>query len=276
MEQRCEVTGSVEEMKRTPPLTPSPVPFVIDVPEDALADLHERLERARLPDWPVGGGWTFGTDKDYLERLIRYWLTNFDWRKQERRLNRFPQIRIDIDGLNTHAVHCRSTNESALPLLLSHGWPGWFFESHIRSTLRARVRPARAATSLLLHGADGRGPRPLVRVQRSIPQGQGKMVVQRTANSHRGCGSPQPFDCRVSEGAPFSSGPHGLRPRYGMPTRRSQRRDQLAKNGDRADFQAICMKRHCIERSKRAGRVCELPSQSLRRPDAAPPLRSAS
>jgi hypothetical protein len=55
MEQRCEVTGSVEEMKRTPPLTPSPVPFVIDVPEDALADLHERLERARLPDWPVGG-----------------------------------------------------------------------------------------------------------------------------------------------------------------------------------------------------------------------------
>ena len=101
-------------------------PYTIAVPDDVLADLRERLDRARLPDEPEGAGWDLGTNQAYLRELIDYWRDEFDWRAAERRLNRFDQFTTNIDGLDIHFVHQRSANPDAFPLILTHGWPGSF------------------------------------------------------------------------------------------------------------------------------------------------------
>jgi pimeloyl-ACP methyl ester carboxylesterase len=104
------------------------VPFKIRVPDAVLTDLKQRLRQARLPDEIPGSGWDYGTNLDYLKQLIAYWRDSFDWREQERRLNQLPQFKTNIDGLNIHFVHQRSSNPDALPLVLVHGWPGSFIE----------------------------------------------------------------------------------------------------------------------------------------------------
>jgi len=104
------------------------VPFTIHVPDAALVDLKDRLARTRLPDTIEGSGWNYGTDLAYLKELIVYWRDTFDWREQERRLNRFEQYKTNIDGLDIHFVHRRSAQANALPLLVTHGWPGSFAE----------------------------------------------------------------------------------------------------------------------------------------------------
>ena len=103
-------------------------PFTIDVPDDVLADLRERLARARMPDEPEGVGWQLGMNQAYLRQLVDYWRDEFDWRAQERRLNRLEQFKTTIDGLDIHFVHRRSAEPDAFPLILSHGWPGTFAE----------------------------------------------------------------------------------------------------------------------------------------------------
>ncbi len=103
-------------------------PFAIDVPEAVLADLRERLARARLPDEPEGVGWQLGMNQAYLQQLIEYWRNEFDWRAQERRLNELEQFKTRIDGLDIHFVHRRSPEPDAFPLILTHGWPGTFAE----------------------------------------------------------------------------------------------------------------------------------------------------
>ena len=102
--------------------------FTIDVPDDVLADLKERLARARMPDEPEGVGWDLGMNQAYLTQLVEYWRDEFDWRAQERRLNRLEQFKTRIDGLDIHFVHRRSAEPGAFPLILTHGWPGTFAE----------------------------------------------------------------------------------------------------------------------------------------------------
>jgi len=89
-----------------------------------LADLRDRLARTRWPDQIDGSGWTYGVDVAYLRRLCDYWRTTFDWRAAERRLNAFDQFTTTIDGVELHFIHQRSKNPNALPLVLTHGWPG--------------------------------------------------------------------------------------------------------------------------------------------------------
>jgi len=85
--------------------------------------VHEaRLANARISE-PLGDGWTYGTDAPYLKALVAYWRDRFDWRAQERRLNRLPQFKTNIDGLDIHFLHVRSKNPGALALLLLNGWP---------------------------------------------------------------------------------------------------------------------------------------------------------
>ena len=103
-------------------------PFSIDVAEETLADLRERLMRARLPDEPDGVGWRLGMNQAYLKQLIEYWRDEFDWRAQERRLNEIEQFKTRIDGLDIHFVHRRSPEPDAFPVILTHGWPGTFAE----------------------------------------------------------------------------------------------------------------------------------------------------
>jgi microsomal epoxide hydrolase len=99
-------------------------PFRISASDAELADLHERLRRTRWPDAIPGSGWAYGTDLEYLKDLCGYWLSSFDWRDAERRLNEFPQYTTEIDGQQLHFIHARSPRDDARPLLLLHGWPG--------------------------------------------------------------------------------------------------------------------------------------------------------
>jgi pimeloyl-ACP methyl ester carboxylesterase len=101
--------------------------FKINIDDSILEDLRLRLDRTRFPDQLDGVGWDYGTDLDYLKKLVHYWRTDFDWRKQERRLNEFPQFMTEIDGVNIHFIHFRSQHENAMPLVLAHGWPDSVF-----------------------------------------------------------------------------------------------------------------------------------------------------
>lgn len=103
-------------------------PFTIAVPDDVLTDLHRRLRATRWPDAVDGGGWDYGADLRYLQELVAYWIDGFDWRAQERRLNRLPQFLARIDGLGIHFVHVRGRGPAPIPLVLTHGWPSSFIE----------------------------------------------------------------------------------------------------------------------------------------------------
>jgi epoxide hydrolase len=103
-------------------------PFRIDVPQSELDDLRDRLGRARWPDELPDAGWSRGVPLGYLRELAEYWRNTYDWRRQEARLNELPQFTTTIDGANVHFLHVRSPEPGALPLLLTHGWPGSIIE----------------------------------------------------------------------------------------------------------------------------------------------------
>lgn len=99
-------------------------PFRIAVPQDALDDLHERLDRTRWPDELPGVGWDYGIPRGYLRELVDHWRHMYDWRAAEARLNEWPQFTTEIDGATVHFAHVRSPEPTATPLLMTHGWPG--------------------------------------------------------------------------------------------------------------------------------------------------------
>jgi epoxide hydrolase len=103
-------------------------PFQIDVPESDLADLRDRLARTRWPAQLSGTGWERGVPLDYLRGLAEYWRNDYDWRKHEAELNSYPQFTTTIDGQNVHFLHVRSPEPGALPLVMTHGWPGSIVE----------------------------------------------------------------------------------------------------------------------------------------------------
>jgi epoxide hydrolase len=94
------------------------------VPEAALDDLRARLRGTRWPEAETVGDWSQGVPLAYLRELCGYWAEEYDWRATEARLNALPQFRTEIDGLGIHLIHVRSSREDALPLVLTHGWPG--------------------------------------------------------------------------------------------------------------------------------------------------------
>jgi len=106
------------------------VPFAVNVSSTILDDLRDRLARTRWPDQVDEAGWDYGVELSYLKELVQYWLTAFDWRKQERLINKLPQFRAQVNGLNIHFVHVRGKGPKPLPLVVSHGWPSSFFEMH--------------------------------------------------------------------------------------------------------------------------------------------------
>lgn len=102
----------------------SPAPFRIDVPDAVLIDLKERLSRTRWPDQIPGTTWEYGTDISALQRLCTHWAETYDWRVAEAALNAWPQFTAKVDGQNIHYAHIRSSRQNAMPLVLTHGWPG--------------------------------------------------------------------------------------------------------------------------------------------------------
>lgn len=103
-------------------------PYRIAVPDSVLADLRDRLARARWPAELPGTGWRQGADLPWLRDLCDYWRSGYDWRAQEARLNALPQFIAPVDGVDLHFIHVRSRGGNGLPLLLLHGWPGSIVE----------------------------------------------------------------------------------------------------------------------------------------------------
>ena len=99
-------------------------PFRIEIPQADLDYLADRLGRTRWPDELSGVGWSRGVPLGYLKDLAEYWREGYDWREHEAELNEYPQFTTTIDGQNIHFLHVRSPQPDALPLILSHGWPG--------------------------------------------------------------------------------------------------------------------------------------------------------
>ena len=107
---------------------PKPTPFHLHVPDEAIVDLRERLARTRWPDEPPLEPWSTGTSVAWLKRLVEYWRVGFDWRAQEAKLNALPQYTVPIRGIDLHFIHVPCKDKNAIPLLLSHGWPGSVLE----------------------------------------------------------------------------------------------------------------------------------------------------
>ncbi len=103
-------------------------PFRIEIPQCDLDDLRDRLAATRWPTDLAGVGWARGVPLAYLRELAEYWRTAYDWRKHEARLNEIPQFTTEIDGQRVHFLHIRSPRPDALPLILTHGWPGSIVE----------------------------------------------------------------------------------------------------------------------------------------------------
>ena len=144
-------------------------PFKIDIPDDTLEAVRAKVAVYPWHEMPDDGGWGYGTNLDYMKELADYWVNEFDWRKQEAALNRFPQFSAKVEGIDLHFIHEIGSGNAPTPLLISHGWPGTISEfMHIIEPL---AHPERfggniedaftiVAPSLPGFGFSGRPPRP--------------------------------------------------------------------------------------------------------------------
>ncbi len=113
---------------KTPEARDSIRPFRVNIPEAVLADLRRRLAETRLPEKETVADHSQGVPLKTVQQVLRYWQTDYDWRKVEARLNAVPNFITEIDGLDIHFIHVRSRHENALPLIVTHGWPGSVIE----------------------------------------------------------------------------------------------------------------------------------------------------
>ena len=103
-------------------------PFEVHMPEEDLADLRRRVAAVRWPSKELVDDRSQGVQLATIQELARYWATDYDWRACEARLNALPQFTTEIDGVDIHFIHVKSPHENALPLIMTHGWPGSVIE----------------------------------------------------------------------------------------------------------------------------------------------------
>jgi pimeloyl-ACP methyl ester carboxylesterase len=120
--------GIIPSQVRAAALSSAVRPFHVDVPEEALVDLRRRIASTRWPDRETASDQSQGVQLATIQQLVRYWGTGYDWRKCEAKLNALPQFVTEIDGVDIHFIHVRSRDASALPLIMTHGWPGSILE----------------------------------------------------------------------------------------------------------------------------------------------------
>src|SRR5216117_3297822 len=99
-------------------------PFHVDIPDEKLADLRRRIAATRWPSAELVTDSSQGVQSKMLQKLARYWENEHDWRKVEKKLNALPQFSTTIDGLDIHFIHAKSRHKGAMPLIITHGWPG--------------------------------------------------------------------------------------------------------------------------------------------------------
>src|SRR5262245_12781422 len=103
-------------------------PFKVEIPQQAVTDLRERIVATKWPDKETVTGSSQGVQLATMQKLADYWANQYDWRKCETRLNALPQFTTTIDGLDIHFIHVRSKHKNALPIIVTHGWPGSIIE----------------------------------------------------------------------------------------------------------------------------------------------------
>ena len=126
-------------MLEFPPVSTAITPWNIKIPQAALDDLKHQLRNTRYPEKETIGDTSQGPQLGNFMALVDYWRSEYDWRRCERMLNGFPQFRTEIDGLGIHFIHLRSRHENALPMILTHGWPGSIVEFY--KTIEPLVNP---------------------------------------------------------------------------------------------------------------------------------------
>ena len=110
------------------PASDAVVPFHVNIPEAALTDLRRRVKATKWPDRETVKDESQGVQLATMQALAKYWATEYDWRKVEARLNALPQFITKIDGVDIHFIHVRSKHKNALPVIITHGWPGSIIE----------------------------------------------------------------------------------------------------------------------------------------------------
>lgn len=116
-------------------------PFRIDIPQQQIDDLHQRLDRCRWPDSETVDDWSQGAPLAYVRELSEYWRHQYNWRASEERLNRWPQFITTIDDIDIHFIHARSPHPDALPIIITHGWPGSVVEFY--KVIEALIDPTK-------------------------------------------------------------------------------------------------------------------------------------
>ena len=144
-------------------------PFKISVADETLDTIRNKVAAYPWHEMPDDGGWEYGTNLDYMKELADYWVNEFDWRKQEAAINRFPHFKANVDGIDMHFIHEIGSGPSPKPLIISHGWPGTVVE--FMEVIEPLAHPERfggdiedaftvVAPSLPGFGFSGRPPRP--------------------------------------------------------------------------------------------------------------------
>jgi pimeloyl-ACP methyl ester carboxylesterase len=145
-------------------------PFRIDVPDETLDRIRTRVAEYPWHEMPDDGGWAYGTNLDYMKEFCAYWVDEFDWRKHEAEINRFSHYIAEVDGIDLHFIHEKSSSSASMPLIISHGWPGSVVE--FLDIIEPLAHPERfggskddafdvIAPSLPGFGFSGRPPRPI-------------------------------------------------------------------------------------------------------------------
>lgn len=117
------------QTKKTPPMK-NVTEFKVAISQQVLDDLKNRLQNTRWPGEAEGSGWNFGTSEAYLRGLVRYWQTEYDWRKQESLLNKYPQYIAEVNGVKVHFQYIKGKGKNPKPLILTHGWPDSYYRFH--------------------------------------------------------------------------------------------------------------------------------------------------
>ena len=144
--------------------------FRINVPDETLDRIRTRVAEYPWHEMPDDGGWAYGTNLDYMKEFCAYWVDEFDWRKHEAQINRFPHYMAEVDGIDLHFIHEKSSGSASMPLIISHGWPGSVVE--FLDIIEPLAHPERfggsaddafdiIVPSLPGFGFSGRPPRPI-------------------------------------------------------------------------------------------------------------------
>lgn len=136
-------------------------PFTIAVPQDVLDRIAARLADARIGYAPADGGWSYGTDRAYLADFVTYWREVYDWRVHEKALNRWPQFKANVGGIDIHFYHVIGDESRPLPILLTHGWPGSVVEFQDVIPKLVKAGFSIVIPSLPGYGWSGRPPQPI-------------------------------------------------------------------------------------------------------------------